>query len=368
MISCGAVLLIVALCFYLGILYCNTVMLTIGYALLLLLGVSLVELIYRFFTLKCYIDVPISMSEGGRPIQAVIKVRNKGFLPAGKVEVKIECRNMFQKKGKKLKISVPNVSVGECRHSVKIQIDGAGCHDILLTRMKVYSVTGLVCLTRKCKDFSSVLIMPQIHSAGVQITEGVRNFLGDADVYDDFRPGHDSGEIFEIRNYREKDKLQSIHWKLSAKMDELMVKENSLPKACAVVLLLELHPWKKHKAKKAVLDANAYLELVASMSFALMDAKCPHFVAWYSREKEELRRIRVDDEESFYLFLNAYLREVVPTEKSMREEYRRDYRNEWYLYDITINEKMELYKNGEFLTKLDEKKIKDECEKLEIIL
>lgn len=368
MISIGTVLLIVALCFYLGILYTNTVMLTIGYALLLLLGVSLLELIYRFFTLKCYIDVPISMSEGERPIQAVIKVRNKGFLPAGKVEVRIVSRNMFQKKGRALEVSIPNVSIGECRHSVKMEIKGAGCHDILLTRMKVYSVTGLIYLSRKCRDFSSVLIMPRVHSAGVQITESVRNFLGDADVYDDFRPGHDSGETFEIRAYREKDKLQSIHWKLSAKMDDLMVKENSMPKACAVVLLLELRPWKKGKRKKYELEANSYLELVASLSFALMDAQCPHFVAWFSREKEAIRRIRVDDEESFYLFLDAYLREVIPMNKSMREEYRRDYRNEWYLYDITVNEKLELYKNGEFLTKLDEKKIKDECEKLELIL
>lgn len=368
MISIGVVLPIVVLCFYLGILYTNPVMLTIGYALLLLLGVSLLELIYRFFTIKCYIDVPISMSESGRPIQAVIKVRNKGFLPVGKVEVKIVSRNMFQKKGKAQVVSIPNVSVGECRHSVKMHIRGAGCHDILLTRMKVYSVTGLIYMSRKCRDFSSVLIMPEVHSTNVQITEGVRNFLGDADVYDDFRPGHDSGETFEIRNYREKDKLQSIHWKLSAKMDELMVKENSMPKACAVVLLLELKPWKKRRGKKGEAEANSYLELAASLSFALMDARCPHFVAWYSREKEGIRRIRVDDEESYYLFLDAYLREVGPQEKSMREEYRRDYRNEWYLYDITVNENLELYKNGELLTKLDEKKIKDECEKLEIIL
>ena len=368
MISILSILLIVALCFYIGILYTNTVILTIGYALLLLLGLSIVELLYRFFTMTCRIDVPISMSEEGRPVGAVVKIRNKSILPAGKVEVKIESKNVFQKKGSVQWLTMPNVTVGEKKHTVHLEIKGAGCHDILVTRMKIYSLFGMIYLTKKCKDFSSVLILPNIHAVNVQVTEGVRNFLGDADVYDEFRPGHDSGETFEIRAYREKDKLQSIHWKLSAKMDELMVKENSLPKACAVVLLLEFHPWTKTKHQKKGWDASAYLELIASLSFGLMEEKCPHFVVWYSAEKEGLRRIRVDDEESFYLFLDAYLREALPVEKDMRAQYREDYKNEWYLHDITINEKLEIYKNGEFFTRLEDKKIKDECGKLELLL
>ena len=368
MISIGIILLIVALCFYLGIIYTNTVILTIGYALLVMLALSVLELVYRFFTVKCYIDVPISMSEEGRPVNAVVKIRNKSFLPVGKVEIKVETKNVFQQKGQAQWVSIPNVSMGEQKHGISLEIKGAGCHDILLKQVKIHSMFGLIYLTRKGRDFSSVLILPDIHSVNVQITESVRNFLGDADVYDEFRPGHDSGETFEIRAYREKDKLQSIHWKLSAKMDELMVKENSLPKACAIVLMLEFWPLDRKKWQKKHWDASAYLGLAASLSFALMDEKCPHFVAWYSAEKEGIRRIRVDDEESFYLFLDAYLREAIPAKKDIREEYRKDYKNEWYLYDVKINERLEIYKNGEYFTKLDEKKIKDECEKLELIL
>ena len=68
------------------------------------------------------------------------------------------------------------------------------------------------------------------------------------------------------------------------------------------------------------------------------------------------------------IFLNAYLQEAIPVSKSVREEYRTKYKSEWYLHDVVINEKLELYKDGEFLTRIDEKKIKDECEKLELLL
>lgn len=367
-VSTGIVLLIVLLCFYIGILYCNQAILTIGYVLGLILVISVVELIYRRFTITVHVNVPISMAEVGKSVNVVLSIRNKGRLPAGKIAVKIQNKNVLEPKGKKKWIIIEDAKPGEHKHIVKMKFNSAGCHEILIRRMKIYSLFGLIHIGRKCKDFSSVIIMPEVYAANVQISEPVRNFLGDADIYDEFRPGHDSGETFEIRPYREKDKLQSIHWKLSTKMDELMVKETSLPKACAVVLMLELKPVAKEKGSKKKSYAGAYLELAASLSFSLMDQKCPHFVAWYSREKESIRRIRVDDEESFYIFLDVFLREAVSIQKDIREEYRNDFKNEWYLYDILINEKLELYRNGELLTKLDEKKIKDECEKLELLL
>ena len=368
MISIIIVLLIVGLCFYLGILYTNQMILTIGYAIGMLFFISLFVVIYRYFTLKCYLDVPISMTEQGRPVNVIIRIRNKSMLPAGKVEVKIENRNVFQKRRKIQRLVITDVSLGESKHTTQIQLKGAGCHDILLTQVKIHSLFGMININKKYKVFSSVLILPEVYPMNVQISENVRNFLGDADVYDEFRPGHDTSEMFEIREYREKDKLQNVHWKLSAKMDKLMVKESSLPKACAVVLMLELHPLQMKRRSQKEGDASEYLNMQASLSYTLMDQKCPHFVVWYSTETEDIRRIRVDDEESFYLFLDAYLREAIPSKIDVREEYRQKYKSEWYLHDIKINEKLEIYQNGAFVTKFDKKKIKDECEKLELLL
>ena len=313
------------------------------------------------------------MSEQGHPVNVVLKMKNKSPLPAGRVEVQVVHKHAFHTKATKKWVDLHDITAGESKHMQKIVLQGAGRHEVSITKMRVHSLFGLVSMKRKCKDSCSVLIMPEVYAAGVQVSQGTRNFIGEADVYDEFRPGHDSGETFEIREYREKDKLQSIHWKLSAKNDELMVKENSMPKACAVVLLLELRNKEKFKATKIrkskdwAIDADAYFDLIASLSFSLMDQKCPHFVAWYSEKEERIRRIRVDDEESFYIFLDVYLREVMPSEKNIRQEYRDTFKNEWYLQDLTINEKLELYQNGDFLIKLNEKKIKDECEKLELL-
>lgn len=362
MVSMGIVLLFVGICFYIGILYTNPTILLLGFALGIVTLFSMAELLLRWFLLKCSLDIPISMAEQNTPVTVNLYLKNRLPLPSGKVKVYLGVRNQLEVSGRHQWMTFYTGRREKGKYSCKMVLPAAGCHEIDITKVRIYGIFGMFYITKKCRSFSSVLIMPQIHAAGVRITEAVRNFLGDADVYDDFRPGHDPGEIYEVREYREKDRLQSIHWKLSAKTDELMVKENSLPKACAIVLMLQMQSGKKK------IPVSAYLELIASISFSLMDNKCPHFVAWYSEEKEDIRRIRVDDEESFYLFLDCYLREAVPSDKDIRQEYREKYKSEWYLHDICITQDLEIRKNGESFTKLDEKKIADECEQLELLL
>ena len=370
MVSIGIALLVAGVCFYIGMLYTNPTIVMLGFAVCVLFLLSIVELLLRFFTVKCHLEIPISMAEQNQPVNIWLRMENKLLLPIRRVDVQAGVRNQLGTFRKKQWISLYDCKLGNSKHNYQVVLTEAGCHEIDVAKMRIYGMFGLFYITKKCRDFASVMILPDIHSTGITISERVRNFLGDADIYDDFRPGHDPGETFEIREYREKDKLQSIHWKLSAKMDELMVKENSLPKACAIVLMLQLTEEKKQKFAKRRRKQNgsAYLELIASISYTLMDQKCPHFVAWYSKEKEDVRRIRVDDEESFYLFWDCFLREAGKTDKDIREEYRNKYKSEWYLYDLCINDQLEIWKNGEYVTKLDEKKIVNECEKLELLL
>lgn len=351
-------LLVVAVCFYVGILYQNIQILLCGGALGLLLLISFMEIIYRLFTTKIKVEIPITMAEQNQPVDIGIRVKNKSHFPTGKVKCLISIHNSFAKVKKKEWIAISSAYSGSYRYNFPIVIQEAGCQEIELLKVRFYSMLGLFSFTRHQKSFGNVVVMPEVHPMAIRITEPVRNFLGDADVYDDIRPGHDPSEVFEVREYRPKDRIQKIHWKLSAKMDDLMVKENSLPVACAVVLMLE---------PKAISDG--YFEVVASLSYALMDEKCAHYIAWYSKEKKEVIRIRVDDEESFYLFLNCYLLDgTIIEDINIRESYRDKYRSEYYLYDLLINQDLEIYKNGELVHKVNKKNIADECEKMEILL
>lgn len=377
-------MLIIAVCFYFGIIFVNEKILLIGFALLVLLVVSIVELFYRYITISADLEAPMSIAEQGIPFHFGIGIKNKGILPVGRIRVGMYVKNVFDHRtnnstlrvrktlsgrhfkglhSQKEKLEWISISAVDCKNEIfdsKMVLKQAGNHEICIKKMRIYAITGLLFVHKRCNVMTNVLVMPKIHAIGVKISEYTRHFSADADVYDETHAGNDVTELFEIRTYQPKDKLQNIHWKLSAKMDELMVKENALPKACSVVLFAEM---------KKDMQISAFLEVFVSISFSLMSAKCSHFVAWYSKEKEDITRMRVDDEESYYLFLNHYLMDVnLIQENDIRMEYQNKYKGEMYLHDIVVKGDLQIYCDGAYLTKLDAENVEESCRNLEFLL
>lgn len=367
MISLLLTLLVMTVCLYYGVLYEDVGLITALFVIGILALVAVMEIIWRMVTFRCYSQIPIGMAEIGRPLEILIKTRNKGLLPVGKVRVRISITNVLTREKETEWQTIPGIPFGQGQFVVKVTMAAAGAYEVRIERVRIYGLTGFISFTKRSKDLSTFCILPEVHSMGIEVKDSTKNFRGDADVFDDFRSGEDPSETFEIREYREKDKLQNIHWKLSAKMDDLMVKENSLPRPCSIVLMADASS--KSKNKDA---AEVFLELLASISFRLMDLKTPHFVTWLSRETGDVRRIRVDNEESYYMFLNYFMKDMdAKQQKDIRKEYRQKYRNEIYLHDVVISSGLEIYKDGELFTKWNLKNIKsveDECSKVELLL
>ena len=57
-----------------------------------------------------------------------------------------------------------------------------------------------------------------------------------------------------------------------------------MPCGCKVLLLLDL------VRKKAVQKEQITFELAASLCFSMLEAECPHFVAWYDEKEGQIRR------------------------------------------------------------------------------
>lgn len=363
-----SILLGIAVCgatFYISILYKSTSLALLGYAEIVLFISACLFLAYRMYTIRCSIQIPISIAECRNPHTVQIHVENRSFLSCAKLKYCLEQRNHFLKKRRKKWIRAGAALPGANTYDYALVFDDYGSYELYLKKVRVYDLTGLFYMHKKIESKGFVQTLPKMQEIGVHLTEALRNFFGDADVYDDFRPGHDRSELFQIRPFVNGDKIQSIHWKLSAKMDELLVKEDSLPKACPVVFLLD-YQYKKQKSAKKV---NAYLVILASISFSMMDAGCPYYAAWYSSIRKDVVRLRVDDEESLYLFLCCYMEETFQEKaENLLEAYREKYRGEQYLYTLCLNERLELLKNQEQIEAFNRKDWKEKLGGLEIIL
>ena len=120
-------------------------------------------------------------------------------------------------------------------------IANAGSYEIQLRKVRIYDMTGLFYLDYRSAvrgECATLAVLPVICPMGIRLSEAVRNFAGEAEVYDSVRSGTDQSETLKLRPFQDGDKLRNIHWKLSAKAEELIVREDSMPRGCPVVVLV----------------------------------------------------------------------------------------------------------------------------------
>lgn len=85
------------------------------------------------------------------------------------------------------------------------------------------------CIFKKINLNADILVMPK-EPEDVIISKLRQDMNGDNDnLYSDKKAGNDPTEIFAIREYAPGDKIRNIHWKISAKMGQTMVKDYGLP-------------------------------------------------------------------------------------------------------------------------------------------
>lgn len=330
MISFWGTIILAGVLLYMGMIYESTSLALLSCAAAVFAVLSLCVTFFTSLGRKFVLEIPISMAQQGGKIK--LYLREADMRTYGRIKVKLILTNTTLHKKYKTK-QVLGAGKKAC---VTLTAEEAGRYEVQLVWVKIYDASGLVSVKKRGKQAVSFIVLPTIYPANIRLTEAARNFVGDAEVYDTLRSGHDPAETFKLRAFRDGDKLQNIHWKLSAKEGELIVREKSLPRACVAVLLLE--PFEETKKL-----TDAYLRTVASLSFSMMDMGCPHFVAWSSVRWQDVVRMRVDDEESFYeCFL--YLLEELGEEQTLKvqERYREKYSAEVILYQYLLKGNLEL--------------------------
>ena len=89
-----------------------------------------------------------------------------------------------------------------------------------------------------------------------------------------------------MRSYIQGDPLNRVHWKLSAKEEELLVKEFSLPISSSVCILAELH---KPENEDARFNLNGIYELVYAIGNLASVKEKKFKLAFYSVQTENLQ-------------------------------------------------------------------------------
>ncbi len=168
-----------------------------------------------------------------------IRLTNKSILPISAVLLRVEFDDMQERSGTKRRLGT-TLCAKETR-TVYTMVSTKHCAYIRCRVCDVYicDAFGLTRHRVKKGHFTAhMTIMPLMAERSV-IEQLPAVNTDDSDRYSDYKTGSDPSQVLEVREYADGDDMRRIHWGLSSKYDELMVKEFSQPISDSCVVVIE---------------------------------------------------------------------------------------------------------------------------------
>ncbi len=205
----------------------------------------------------------------------------------------------------------------------ELELDSAVCgaHTITLDTARLVDEMGFTSLALEDADFHGMFtVYPEILDIQVDPHQSASASL-EGTSYDPHRSGQDASEVFDVRPYHEGDAVKSIHWKLSTRFDDVLVREASRPQDHAIGILFGAFACDFERSSRSEV-LSAVLSFTASVSLALVRQGYRHVVV--TAPEGSLSAHPVDDRRSFNKMLDALTATPLgPAHPTSNEQYAR---------------------------------------------
>lgn len=194
----------------------------------------------RIMTRKMQVNLWFEKDMIGRGSDNVlnIEVENSMYIPSSGCSVWIEIENYYYNDKKNIKVDVPIMGHGKNKVSLKISSDNSGYIVANVVKIVNKDLLALFNINQEKTGEAKYMVMP----SNICVEDIKEVFVPDDDATENLHEvGEDTSEIESIREYIPGDRMQRIHWKLSGKLEELMVKEYALNYDIEISLVCELH-------------------------------------------------------------------------------------------------------------------------------
>lgn len=217
-----------------------------------LYAVLLAPLVSLLFALVCYIsdrthgflvtaELGSHYAEKGQSVPYTFTVQNPSFLPYFRVRICFQAENMaLLFHCREADIFVP--ARKHASATIPVRADYRGNYNIGPDAVFLYDCLGLFCWKKEPPTPLSLCVVPQVHPLPSLPLD--TQHRGEVTVHNQ-TPQGDHSELADLRQYYPTDSFRTIHWKASAKRNELMSKQFQDTEAYTVSLCIDntaIHP------------------------------------------------------------------------------------------------------------------------------
>ncbi len=223
------------------------------FVLILPLGVVVQLVLARIF-LCASVRTEADTVEKNTPLAFSVLLSNDSLFPFPFVEAELllpDGETAVRCGERRFALSLPPKNGCEIRRSARFSFRGE--YDVGVKCLYVYDLFRVVRMRVKLERYETVFVMPR------RLTLPPRPLSAESDLNTQTvirQRGSDNTESSDIRSYEQGDSLKSIHWKLSSKSQDLLVREYSKNNGNSVYVFCDLEPHYRKAAASENADAK----------------------------------------------------------------------------------------------------------------
>lgn len=272
-----------------------------GYLLLILVislpVLSFLILLVQRFCIKVRFKDVSRMVRRQEEYVTELTVRNPTPFPMTCGTVEIEGSG----KKRKMEFGVAALSAAKAVHHDRDE--HCGCHPLRADKIYIYDFFKIFRLRIRGNSVVKIQILPRLFGVDEE-WGGASSFGGENEDYSPDRPGDDLGEVFDVREYRPGDRERYIHWKLTCRMNRLMVKEYSRPQEREFFFSITMLPGRDEREKSL---NDLMLETMYTVMHSTLGIKNNIWGLFCNEEAGEYGPVSIKDEEELDVFFGRLI-------------------------------------------------------------
>jgi len=211
-------------------------------------------------------NLKVSMGESplisDKPIMR-LTVENPGVMPVANAELEVVCENLRTGETDSTAIHTSPGPKSKRETDFEVLSGHAGRYRIHVADAVIWDPLMLASKKVKCEDARFMTVMPEIFETHLSYASDAA-FL-ETDRSAESRRGVDPGDVRGIREYVPGDPVRNIHWKLSEKVDKMLVKELGNPITDQILVILGSAGERSSDPEALEVIASVYASLIHTL-------------------------------------------------------------------------------------------------------
>ncbi len=263
-----------------------------SYLHLLIAAAMILFLLYAVISVHVaarYLSLSVQVPGEGMPKDTTIYVRirlqNSSVLPLVSCRLRLRTGNVFTGEKVENDLVLPVKPRGVAEVDYPLRSAYVGNVEVSAEELVLEDLLHFHAVTKKVAVTKNIYIVPR----GTAEENYDLNMFerGMEEVEESTLKGSDFSDVSQIREYVPGDAIKNIHWKLSAKKDEWMVKERQQMSSRKLRIVLSLE-----RSSPARIDAA--VERLYSLGNFMIASRIPVTLVWWSGRYREIRQEKAE--------------------------------------------------------------------------